>query len=122
MEAHFVLKKTNGDGLGVVGVFLEEGAPNRSFATIATAFPKTEGDEAAAPDDANPAGLLPRRTNYWRYEGSLTTPPCSETVDWMVCMAPVGVAKADIAKFTALYPMNARPVQQVNRRFVLRSM
>jgi carbonic anhydrase len=64
---------------------------------------------------------LPGSLQYWRYEGSLTTPPCAETVDWIVCLNPVTVAREDIARFTALYPMNARPVQELGRRFVLQS-
>ena len=61
------------------------------------------------------------RRAYYRYEGSLTTPPCTERVDWLVLVDPIEVAGADISKFARLYPMNARPVQGRNRRFVLRS-
>ena len=45
---------------------------------------------------------LPGSLQYWRYEGSLTTPPCAETVDWIVCLNPVTVAREDIARFTTL--------------------
>jgi len=69
----------------------------------------------------NPNGLLPAARGYYRYEGSLTTPPCSETVDWLLLTEPMQVAEADIARFAKLFPMNARPVQKPNRRFVLRS-
>jgi len=65
--------------------------------------------------------LLPVRRAYYRYEGSLTTPPCSETVDWLVLADRIEVSEADIARFAKLYPMNARPVQNRNRRFVLRA-
>jgi len=51
----------------------------------------------------------------------LTTPPCSEIVDWMVAMEAIEVAASDIEKFTALYPMNARPALAANRRFILAS-
>jgi carbonic anhydrase len=69
----------------------------------------------------NPNGLLPATRSYYRYSGSLTTPPCSETVDWLLLTDPIQVAEADVARFAKLYPMNARPVQKGNRRFVLRS-
>jgi len=121
MEAHFVHSKANGDGLGVLGVFLVEGKPNPTFALLADAFPKQAGAEAPAPAGADPRDLAPASLKYWKYEGSLTTPPCSEVVDWWVCSDPVEVAKADIAKFTALYSMNARPVQDAARRLILQS-
>lgn len=56
---------------------------------------------------------------YYHYEGSLTTPPCSETVNWIVLCRPIEVDEADIVRFAKLYPMNARPVQKVDRRFIL---
>lgn len=121
MEAHFVHSNAASGALGVLGVFLIEGRSNQAFARIADTFPLNAGDEAPAPTGAGPRGLVPKSLKYWKYEGSLTTPPCSEIVDWMVCMDPMEVAKADIAKFTALYSMNARPVQEARRRFILRS-
>jgi carbonic anhydrase len=120
MEAHFVHKKAKGAGLGVLGVFIAEGVASPAFARIADAFPKDVGNETAGPD-VDPRALLPRSLNYWKYEGSLTTPPCTEVVDWMVCQQPVSAAKEDIAKFTAMYAMNARPAQQIDRRFILQS-
>jgi carbonic anhydrase len=75
----------------------------------------------AADPGIDPNALLPKRRSYYRYEGSLTTPPCSETVDWMLLTDPIQVAEAEIAAFAKLYAMNARPVQKANRRFVLRS-
>jgi carbonic anhydrase len=120
METHFVHQSADRKGLGVLGVFLASGAANPAFARLAAAFPAAAGKEAAL-DGVDPKGLLPASLAYWSYEGSLTTPPCSETVDWMMAMQPVEVAGADIAKFAALYPMNARPVLADNRRFILSS-
>ena len=122
MEVHFVHKKQVMGGLGVLGIFLEAGEPNAAFAAIAGAFPHGHEQEAEAPEGADPNGFLPKSLKYWKYEGSLTTPPCSEVVDWMVLTNPIEVAQADIDKFTALFPMNARPAQHPNRRFVLVSM
>lgn len=119
MELHFVQRRTEGEGLGVLGVFLTPGATNPAFADLASRFPATPGEAVAVSLD--PAALLPARLDYWTYEGSLTTPPCSEIVEWMVARQPLEVAAADIARFTALYPMNARPVAPANRRYILSS-
>ena len=118
MEVHFVHKAKSG-ALGVLGVFFKPGATNAGFATLAAAFPAKKGKKASA--DVDPRELLPKTLKYWTYEGSLTTPPCSEIVDWMVAMEAIEVAASDIEKFTALYPMNARPALAANRRFILAS-
>lgn len=113
MEAHFV----HGDGaggLGVLGVFMVPGAANRTFAALAAAFPQVSGGKAGI--ELDPRGLLPGNRDDWTYQGSLTTPPCSEIVDWMVVKEPLEVAEADIAAFTALYPNNARPTFVTSRR------
>jgi carbonic anhydrase len=65
--------------------------------------------------------LLPAKHDYFHYEGSLTTPPCDESVEWSLLRTPLEVAEEDIAAFAKIYPMNARPVQSDNRRFVLQS-
>ncbi|RAZ85617.1 carbonate dehydratase [Mesorhizobium hawassense] len=119
MEAHFVHKAADGDTLAVLGVFLRPGATNTSFAELAAAFPATSGIEVPM-HALDPNGLLPASLGYWTYEGSLTTPPCSENVEWMVVMEPVDVDPADIERFTVLYPSNARPMNSPNRRFILR--
>jgi len=84
-------------------------------------MPEKEGEPTKADPSINPAGLLPQGRSYYRYSGSLTEPPCSETVDWLLLTDAVEVAQADIDRFAKLFPMNARPLQKTNRRFVLRS-
>lgn len=120
MEVHFVHKNAATGDLGVVGVFFVAGATNTQFADLAAAFPAHAGAEVAAAK-VDPSALLPAALDYWAYEGSLTTPPCSEVVDWMVVMQPLEVAAEDIARFTALYNGNARPALPANRRFILGS-
>ena len=67
----------------------------------------------------DPAALVPAGGGAFRYQGSLTTPPCSEIVSWVVLMEPVAASAAQIARFAELFPGNARPVQPLRRRFVL---
>lgn len=119
MEVHFVHKKQGDGGLGVLGVLMEAGEPNAAFAAIADAFPREHSQDAEAPTGGDPNGFLPQSRKYWKYEGSLTTPPCSEVVDWIVLTDAIQVAQADIDRFMALFPMNARPAQPANRRFIL---
>lgn len=120
MEAHFVHR--NGAGaLAVVGVLMVTGRSNPVFHKIVTTMPREPGPPVAADTAIDPARLLPARRSYYTYAGSLTTPPCSEIVTWLLLTNPIQVADADIAAFANLYPMNARPPQKLDRRFVLRS-
>lgn len=119
MEVHFVHRNLTTRGLGVLAVFLVAGRRNETFAQLANIFPPEVGMATSCVLD--PARLVPESLDYWLYEGSLTTPPCSEDVDWMIAQTPLEVARADIAKFTAIYAMNARPIRMPNRRFILSS-
>lgn len=118
LEVHFVHTAPDGT-LGVVGVFVEAGAANPVLQTLLDAAP------AAAPTSARPVldldSLLPAGRDYFRYEGSLTTPPCSEIVDWAVLAQPITASEAQIDAFAGLHPGNTRPLQPLNHRFLLRS-
>src|SRR5262249_5343666 len=119
MEAHFV--HAGADGLAVIGVLMVAGKPNAVFKRIVATMPSEEGPAVSADPAIDPSRLLPAHRGYFHYEGSLTTPPCSETVDWIVLTRPIEVDEADIMRFAKLYPMNARPVQKLDRRFILSS-
>jgi len=120
MEAHFVHADEKGK-LAVLGVFLVAGPRNPVFAEIMKVAPTSPG-EAKLKGPAYAQALLPRRGNlFFRYEGSLTTPPCAETVAWNVYLDPVAVAQTDIDAFAKIFADNSRPLQPANRRFILRS-
>ena len=120
MEAHFVHRNAAGT-LAVVGVLMTAGKSNATFSKIVATMPAHHGASVKAPAGIDPNKLLPSNRAYYRYEGSLTTPPCSEVVNWLLLRTPIEVAKADIDTFAKIFPMNARPVQKVDRRFVLSS-
>jgi carbonic anhydrase len=120
MEAHFVHTAATG-GLAVVGVLIVPGKTNPVFDKIVATMPAEEGSPVRADPAIDPNRLLPAQRGYYHYEGSLTTPPCSQTVDWLVLAHHIEAAEADIARFAKLYPMNARPVQKLDRRFILTS-
>jgi carbonic anhydrase len=119
MEAHFVHEAA--DGLAVVGVLMIPGKPNAAFKKIIATMPPEEGPPTSADQAVDPSRLLPAQRAYFHYKGSLTTPPCSQTVDWIVLSHPIEVDEGDIARFAELYPMNARPIQTRDRRFILSS-
>jgi carbonic anhydrase len=114
----FVVHTAPDGTLGVVGVFAEPGNTNPALQAVLDAL--DANGEADRPT-LDLSGLLPEDRDYFRYEGSLTTPPCSETVDWAVLARAITVSEAQIEAFTRLHPGNARPVQPVNRRFLLQS-
>ena len=120
MEAHFVHRADSG-ALAVVGVLMTTGKPNAAFSRIVSTMPAQEGPAVKADARIDPNALLPARRGYYRYPGSLTTPPCAEIVEWLLLTNPIQVAEANVASFAKLYPMNARPAQKDNRRYVLQS-
>ncbi len=118
LEVHFVHKETDGSGLAVIGVFFREGDENASLKPIWAAAPEKEGTASSA-DKVDPMAMLPDSRAGFRYSGSLTTPPCSEIVAWNVLKNPITASKAQIEAFAKLFPNNFRPVQPLNRRFIL---
>lgn len=98
----------------------EEGASNSSLASLWSSMPTKAGEKQALPAGLNAAVLLPPDPRYFRFEGSLTTPPCSEGVRWLVLENPVSVSRAQVEQFAAVLPgPNNRPVQPLNARIVL---
>jgi carbonic anhydrase len=121
MELHFVHKAASG-ALAVVGVFMRPGAANAALAPIWKAMPGKETPaQPVAGVTIEPAALLPKAREYFRYMGSLTTPPCSEGLTWTVFRAPIEASPEQIRQFATLFPLNARPLQSLNRRFLLAS-
>lgn len=118
MECHFVHRAGTG-ALAVVGVFIKSGARSEAFAPVFDAMPRTQGPEARSSAVIDPAAMLPRAGGYFRYMGSLTTPPCSEGLTWTVFKEPVEASPDQIRRFAALFSNNARPVQPANRRFLI---
>ncbi|MBU0946840.1 MAG: carbonic anhydrase family protein [Proteobacteria bacterium] len=120
MEAHLVHSDDAGN-LSVLGVMFEEGAANPFLDGIWVHMPEKAGVSKSLPEmTLNVADMLPANKSYYRFNGSLTTPPCSEGVKWMVFKNPVPVSKAQAEKFhTLMGGDNNRPVQPVNARPVL---
>lgn len=120
MSVHLVHRDPEGR-LAVVAVLLERGAAQAVVQQVWNNLPLEKHEALAAPDAIDPAGLLPADLRYYTYMGSLTTPPCTEGVLWMVMQQPVPVSQPQISIFSRLYPMNARPVQQASGRLIKQS-
>jgi carbonic anhydrase len=118
MVAHFVHKDAEGK-LAVVAALIQPGPGRTGFDTVLAHLPQHAGEALTVEGlDLDLAGLLPAGRRYWEFEGSLTTPPCSEGVRWMVLTQPVLVSADAIRNLRRLYPANARPVQPLNGRVV----
>ncbi|MEY3502977.1 MAG: Carbonic anhydrase precursor [Pseudomonadota bacterium] len=114
MVAHFVHKSKEGK-LAVIGVMLNEGKDSAAVKTLWANLPPKEGEEfLPAKVTFNPASMLPKDMGFYNYEGSLTTPPCTEGVQFYILKAPVDISKQQLAKFP--FKLNARPVQALNGR------
>ena len=116
MVAHLVHKNDDGQ-LAVVAVLLEPGVVNSLIDKVWTYMPLDAGDRVRMPRELlNLNELLPTDQRYYQFMGSLTTPPCTEGVLWMVMKQPMPISRNQYKLFTQLYPNNARPVQAVNGR------
>ena len=120
MEAHFVHADKDGN-LAVVAVFLKEGAANKELAKAWAHMPEQAGHQVQLSSNVSAENILPVSRDYYRYNGSLTTPPCSEGVVWLVMKDAVSVSKAQIEKFKhVMHHPDNRPLQAVNARTVLK--
>jgi carbonic anhydrase len=121
MVAHLVHKDAEGH-LAVVAVLLTKGDANPLVQTLWDHLPKQIGQEQeVAKVQVNAADLLPKQTGYYAFEGSLTTPPCTEGVRWMVLSQPEQISPAELHTFGEMYSNNARPIQLSNNRVVKQS-
>lgn len=120
MVVHMVHKDIDGR-LAVVAVLLERGTAQPIVQTVWNNLPLEKGEEVPAKPMLDLNALLPAQRGYFTYMGSLTTPPCSEGVLWMVMKNPVPVSTEQIAIFSRLYPMNARPIQAASGRLIKES-
>ncbi len=120
MVAHFVHKTPSG-ALGVIGVLLVVGKSNPDYAPVFAHMPKAK--EKITVDDLSLdlAALLPSDRGYYNFAGSLTTPPCSEGVNWMVMRNPVVLGSKQILAFRKIFMVNARPLQPTNGREIKES-
>lgn len=119
MELHLVHKADDGE-LAVVGIMLVPGAENAALASVFNNLPAQVQDATpVAGATVNATDFLPADHTFYRYDGSLTTPPCTQGVKWQVMQNTVEVSQAQIDAFKAIFENDARPVQPLNGRAFL---
>lgn len=116
MEVHFVHQNDSGK-FAVVGVFVKEGNENENFQKVIDHFPSQKGESNHLKDIHLALKFhLPEKNEAYHYSGSLTTPPCSEQVEWLIFRHPVEASKKQLEAFHAKIGNNNRPVQPLNDR------
>ncbi len=118
MELHFVHKDVNNQ-FAVLGLMIKEGASNPYLEKAWNVIPTEETTEdVKLTEPIDLMSLLPKDKDSFQYNGSLTTPPCSEAVKWVVLEDPIEMSREQIDKFRKIFPDNHRPVQSLNKRKV----
>ncbi|MBW3730094.1 carbonic anhydrase [Aeromonas dhakensis] len=119
LEGHLVHVNDQGE-LAVVAVMFEPGKANGALSQVWQSLPAKAGEQRQLKEPVSAEQLLPAKRDYYRFSGSLTTPPCSEGVRWLVMKQPVQVSQAQIDAFKAvMHHPNNRPVQPLYGRLVL---
>lgn len=121
MAAHLLHKSTSGQLLAVVVLF-RRGAENPLLETLLPLIPaRPDGDHPIAGHTVDATALLPAQHGYYRYTGSVTAPPCTEGVEWIVLKQPQTVSPAQLQRYRQRYADNARAVQPLHGRVVRES-
>jgi len=121
MVIHLVHQSKAGK-LAVIAVLIEAGKENSLIRTLWTHLPLEQNKPVTRADiKIDPQQLIPAKRAYYTFLGSLTTPPCTEGVLWLVLKSPIQVSKEQLAGFGTLYKSNVRPVQAVNNRLIKES-
>jgi len=119
LEGHFVNLDKDGN-IAVLAIMFEEGKENKELAKFWDNMTTKAGEikELKLSKIAN--ALLPKEKNYYRFNGSLTTPPCTEGVRWFVFKEPLTISKEQIAKFhNIMHVNNNRPIQPLDARVIV---
>jgi carbonic anhydrase len=118
MEGHLVHQSDEGK-LAVIGFWIQQGPENELFREMWSKLPKEPTLEDIKLDQPlHLEKLLPQDPTLYMYKGSLTTPPCTEGINWSFIRQPITMSSQQIAAFKSIFPNNNRPIQPVNKRAV----
>lgn len=119
LELHLVHQNSDNE-ITVVAVMFEQGATNAELAKLWKVMPDHAEKSSPIPTGIDVNHLLPNDKTHWRFSGSLTTPPCSEGVRWIVMKHPLQLSAEQLKQFTSvMHHTNNRPVQKLHGRTIL---
>lgn len=117
LELHLIHYNEEQTKLGMIAVMFKLGKPSVGVATLLKHLPKKVPAKVFVESEPlNPSLFLPLVTTHYAYQGSLTTPPCTEGVAWTVLNTPVEVSVDQLVELQKVLKDNARPVQPLNHR------
>ena len=122
LEMHLVHQEAGTGNLAVIGVFIEEGSGNDFLEGVFSRVPSEEKTEEQTDLTINLSDFIPPEQSYYTYLGSLTTPPCTVGVNWILFDEPIQASAEQIAQFGESYQNTARPVQPLDNRRVYTTM
>ena len=123
MEMHLVHQEEGTSNLVVLGIFLEEaGSSNEFLQKVLSEIPSEEGEEITTTVQINLSDYIPPSQVHYTYICSITTPPCTVGVNWIIFTEPIKASREQLDTFAGHYTNNARPTQPLNNRRVLKSM
>ena len=120
MSLHLMHQNEEGQSL-IVAILLEKGKENSTIQTLWNALPLERNENANTLQFIDFSNIFPHNLDYFTYMGSLTFPPCTENVQWVILKESQSISDEQIQNFAFLYPENARPLQTDNARIVKES-
>ena len=121
MELHLVHQDEKGE-IAVIGVFFKIGSFNKTLQILIDNLPKEINLPIVNQKlEINAYDFIPKNQIYYHYFGSLTTPPCTEKINWNIFKSPIQASVKQINQLKSLMGENSRPVQKLNDRFLLES-
>lgn len=117
LEVHLVHTNSTGQ-VAILAYFAIEGPRNATIDKIWSHIPSQKNIEQIVNSKVLVSEMMPKKFNHYNYIGSLTTPPCTEDVQWNILNTPITMSRDQILTFRQIYPHNNRPVQPLNGRKV----
>ncbi len=118
MEAQLIHSDAK-NNIAIISVFFEEASDNFVLNRLLRNLPENENETQNIKSEVFAYEILPSTKDYYRFNGSLTTPPCTEGVKWIVMKTPVELSKSQLNDFTKVISNNARDIQDINARIIL---
>ena len=118
MEVHLVHQSEDGE-LAVIGIMMNKGKHNNALEKMFELMPKHSDESIKSKYTINANNLLPKDKGYFHYVGSLTTPPCTQIVQWYVLKNHITISNEQLQKFHSLYNGNYRPIQKIGTRKII---